>query len=150
MNFGRWTVLARSVVGARRLLAAILLAWLAGIPAPASAAAAATMSRLSPQMLSVEITDVLTPARTNPFPAWVSDDGQSLKLPDATTFRVTINGSNVYLNDDFVGGQTAFLDLNKVIDPRRGIARHAVARSGCTATRASSRPRSWTASCTAS
>jgi prolyl 4-hydroxylase len=43
----------------------------------------------------------------------------------------------VYLNDDFEGGQTAFLDLNKIIDPRRGRAllfQHMVLHEGRTVT----------------
>lgn len=44
----------------------------------------------------------------------------------------------IYLNDDFEGGQTAFLDLGKVIEPRRGRAllfQHMVLHEGRAVTR---------------
>lgn len=44
----------------------------------------------------------------------------------------------VYLNDDFDGGQTAFLDLHKLVEPRRGRAllfQHMVLHEGRTVTR---------------
>lgn len=44
----------------------------------------------------------------------------------------------IYLNDDFEGGQTAFLELDKVIEPRRGRAllfQHMVLHEGRAVTR---------------
>lgn len=81
-RFRRWTAC---------LLCTGILATLA--PSVAFAAPTHRLQRISPTLLTWEISDTLSGSHTNPVPAWVTEDSTTLQLPAASTFDVRQNGS---------------------------------------------------------